>query len=182
MYDITNKKEVIREIKRYLYLVSEYVYPEIGRNTVDGIYDRSTEESIKKYQAIKGLTQTGNVDYETFTLLYSDFDKARAEMQATGYVLTDDGFPISFGDMNEDVRVIHGIIGELRSVFTELYDVGSGSYYSKRTAKSVRMLREIFGFPSGEHIDEPLYLRMLAEIKAHKRNKQTDDLKRQKRV
>ena len=182
MYDISDRSEAIREVKRYLYFISEYVYPEIGRNTIDGIYDPSTKESIKKYQAIKSIPATGLVDYKTFTLLFEDFDNARSKAQSPGYVLTDEGFPISFGDMNEDVRIIHGIIGELRLVFTELYDVGNGSYYSKRTAESVRMLRKIFGFPPGEHIDEQLYNRMIKELKAHKRNTWTNDLKDQKRV
>jgi hypothetical protein len=182
MYDITSRTEVVREIKRYLYLVSEYVYPEIGRNTIDGIYDSSVAESIKKYQKIKSIPATGAVDLKTFTHLYSDFDKARNKLNSKGYVLTDDGFPISLGDMSEDVRIIHGIIGELKNVFSELYDVGNGSYYSKRTAGSVRMLREIFGFDKGEHIDEPLYLRMLEELASHKRNARTNDLKAQKRV
>ena len=41
---------------------------------------------------------------------------------------------------------------------------------------------EIFGFDKGEHIDEPLYLRMLEEIASHKRNARSNDLKAQKRV
>lgn len=176
MYDITNRKEVVREIKRYLYLVSEHLYPEIGRNTIDGIYDRATAESVKKYQTKMMLPVTGEVDYETFTLLFRDFDSVRTKLNEDGYLLTDAGFPISLGDMSEDVRIIHALIGELREVFRELYDVGVGSYYSRRTVESVKMLRKIFGFRDGEHVDEQLYRRMLEEIRAHKRNKQTNDL------
>lgn len=182
MYDITNKSEVVREIKRYLYLVSEYLYPEIGRNTIDGIYDSQTAESVKKYQKAKMLKETGEVDYETFKYLFSDYDGVRKMLNAKGYVLTDNGFPISFGDMNEDVRIIHCMIGELKQVYTELYDVGNGSFFSKRTAASVRMLREIFGFESGEHVDEALYQRMKIELDSHKRNTRTNDLKGEKRV
>lgn len=182
MYDITNRNDAVREIKKYLYLVSEYIYPKIGRNTIDGIYDASTAESVRKYQAEKSLSVTGKVDYETFNHLFKDYCMARAMVDATGYLLTDEGFPLSLGDMNEDVRILHAVIGELRSVFSELYDVGTGSYYSKRTAQSVKMLRDIFGFPSAEHVDEALYRRMLTEVSAHKRNARTNDLKNQNRV
>ena len=44
------------------------------------------------------------------------------------------------------------------------------------------MLRKIFGMPDGEHVDEELYQRMVAEIEAIRRNGKTNDLKTVKRV
>ena len=182
MYDITDKSNAIREVKKYLYLVSQNMYPEIGRGTIDGIYDSQTRKSVASYQKIKKLPETGTVDLNTFNLLYKDYYSTQRRLLSKGYIITEDGFPLSIGTMNEDVRIIHAMIGELNDIYTELSEVGHGSYYSKGTAESVKMLRKIFGMPDGEHVDEELYQRMVTEIEAIRRNGKTNDLKTVKRV
>ena len=182
MYDITNKYDVVREAKKYLYLVQEYLYPEIGRNSIDGIYDESTVSSVKKYQEYKGLSPSGYIDLKTFDLLFNDYDSIRRNLNAPKYIITSNGFPITHGEMSEDVRIIHGIMNELKRTFTELYDVGHGSYYSKRTAENASMLRNIFGLRDGDDVDSELYQRMILELDAHKRNIMTRDIKEKKRV
>ena len=75
MYDITDKKEIVREIKKYLYAISTSTYPEIKRGTVDGIYDQETEDSVKRFQEIKGLPITGVVDFMTFNAISEEYEE-----------------------------------------------------------------------------------------------------------
>ena len=177
MYNIADKNEVIREIKKYLYAISTNTYPEIGRTTIDGFYDKETADSVRRFQEIKNLGADGIVDYLTFLALYAEYKSIIDKENTKDYIVEDSGLPIVFGDLSEDVRALHILINQLRNVHKEIASVGTGSYYSKRTEAAVRELRKIFGMQDGVGVDAILFNRMIAELDAHKRNMKTDDLK-----
>ena len=177
MYNITNRSRAVREIKKYLYFVAEYGYPEMPKTTIDGIFDKETANSVKGFQKAVGISETGIVDLITFNHLYSAYKRIVDDKMTRDYVITDNGFPIMPGDINEDVRVVHTLISELGRIFTELQSVGNSNYYSKRTENAVHQLRKIFMLNDEPFIDKILFERMIAELDAHKRNKKTNDLK-----
>ena len=176
MYSMYDRQAAIREIKKYLFTVSRYVYTEIPKTTIDGFYDSETANAIGAFQAISELPITGSVDLRTFDALYALYNAAVTDFNTNDYIIEDRGFPVSPGDMNEDVRTVHLLINELADRFTELENVGTGNYYTNRTANAVRLLRHVFGFTDGETIDKGLYLRMIAELDAHRKNDKRNHL------
>ena len=177
MYDITDKKEVVKEIKLYLRTVAEGMYPEIGINTIDGFYDTQTADSVKKYQIIKKLPATGSVDMKTFDTLYLDYKKTTDKADIRGYLVESSGFPIMPEDISEDVRALHILINELGKSYPDMEYVGTGNYYSQRTSKAISYLKEVFLLPSGAGVDVLMYNRMIAELDSQKRIEETADLK-----
>lgn len=168
MYNAYNKKAAIRTVKEYLYVVSETLHPEISRTTIDGIYDEDTKKSVAEFQNLKFVEPSGEVNYETFTLLYKDYKSAKEDFIIADYIIEDSGFPIARGDMSEDVRVIHILIKELSKTHTNITGVGTGNYYSNNTAKVIEELRKLFMMPSGNHVDKELYTRMKKEVNAQR--------------
>lgn len=168
MYNIANKTEAIREIKKYLFVISEFVYPEIERNTIDGIYDNRTRASVAKYQQIKGLSSTGEVDYATFEALYDDFDNARDDFYIRDYVIEERGFPIVRGDISEDVRAIHLLINELAKTYTSVDDVGTGNYFSARTENAIKAFQTLFMMEETGAVDKFLFKRLKRELAARR--------------
>ena len=61
MYNISDRNEVVREIKKYLYLISTTTREEIGRTTIDSFYDEATAEIIRSYQRATGINESGIV-------------------------------------------------------------------------------------------------------------------------
>ena len=57
--------ESVRTIQRQLNAINKN-YPGIERVAVDGVYGPKTTDSVKKFQEIFGLPQTGAVDYSTW--------------------------------------------------------------------------------------------------------------------
>ena len=49
---------------------------------INGNYSRVFEQAVKDFQADFGLEQTGEIDYELYTLLYADFSSFPSETQA----------------------------------------------------------------------------------------------------
>ena len=177
MYNIYDRSEVIREIKRYLYTISTNTRKEIGRTTIDSYYDNETAQIIKNYQRAIGIQDNGVVDYITFQNLaneYLQINKAKTNRQT---LITGNGFPLTRGMANEDIRILNIIITSLREIYKELPFVGNSNYFSRNTEKAVYQLREIFMMNKSGEVDSELFDRMLIEIDAENRKKKTNDLK-----
>ena len=166
-YSIKDRGTAIKEIKKYLYLISENMYKEIPRNTIDEIYDSETKKAVLKYQEIKGIASTGWVDLETFDSLYADYLLLLEDIDADDYILSN-GFPLKKGMISEDVRLIHLMINELRKTYQNVDYVGTGNYYSAETEKAVMYLRKLFGLEDGKDLDKRLYFRMKKELRSRK--------------
>ena len=164
MYQQSNKNAAVKEIQTYLYLISDRMYADVPRIPIDGIYDSETEAAVIKYQEIKGISQSGAVDYETFTALYNDYSRIIEYEETNGYIFGDGSLPLKENDQNEDVRALHVMISELRKAYPNIPDTGNGSYYSARTGDAVEALSEIFMLPKSRILDRSLYKRMLTEI------------------
>ena len=62
-------------------------YPEIKRGTVDGIYDDEARDSVKRFQKIKSLEETGIVDYLTFMALADEYRHIEYAVEKYGDML-----------------------------------------------------------------------------------------------
>ena len=166
-YSINDRGSAVKEIKKYLYLISENMYKDIPRNTIDEIFDSETKAAVIKYQEIKGIEATGTVDLETFDRLCSDYLLLLEDINTDDYILSN-GFPLKQGMINEDVRLVHLMINELRKTYQNIDYVGTGNYYSAETEKAVLYLRNQFGLEDGEGVDKRLYYRLKKELRARK--------------
>ena len=169
MYNINDRPSAIREVKKYLYAISKLLYQELPRTTVDSYYDFETESAVKEYQRIKGLFPSGEVNLETFTLLFNDFNTAKENDMRIEYVIFEDAFPMSVGTQNENVRILHTVINELTNRFTTLSAVSKGDFYSEKTKDAVRTLEAIFGMPDSGIVSQSFYSRLIDELYAHRR-------------
>ncbi|UFH54606.1 peptidoglycan-binding protein [Spirosoma sp. KNUC1025] len=78
-----NTKKDVRKIQSWLTLFS-IINPAAATATgIDGDFGKATEKAVKNFQEVKGLTQTGIVDEETFSLLTAPMRNAFTK-QSTG--------------------------------------------------------------------------------------------------
>ena len=166
MYIQSDKRSAVKEIQKYLFFLSDRKYEDIPRIPIDGIFDKETQAAVIKYQEIKSLTPSGIVDYETFTALYADYSEAIANSYAAEDIIIAKELPLDENDQSEAVRALHTMINELRKHYPQIEDVGSGTYFSKRTANAVEKLRELFILSSSRTVDIELYRRMVIELRA----------------
>lgn len=163
MYKTDDRNAAIKEIKKYLYTLSQSIYPSIKRTTIDGIYDDETRDAVKDFQAIKGYPRTGVVDFKTFTALYNEYVLALDHNQQS--LLTDGNFPMSIGDMNEDVRLLHIYVNELAKIYTTIDNIGTSNYYSNETADAIEALSALFMLKSSKSTDKTIFDRILYDVK-----------------
>lgn len=175
MYSMNDRQAAIREIKKYLYVISTRVYPQIGRTTIDGQYDEPTRAAVREFQRIKRLNESGEVDIDTFNALYEAYSRAKDDLCALDYVVEGKPFPFGIGASGEDVRALNILINELTREHTDLKHVGTGSYYSSRTARSVSGLQRAYGLEESGAVDKNTYSRMLMELDAIRRRDKNPD-------
>ena len=66
-YDLENGSSgaKVRQLQEQINVIAG-AYPAIPRIAADGIYEPATEASIRKFQSVFGLPQTGITDYKTW--------------------------------------------------------------------------------------------------------------------
>ena len=65
-YDLSvgSSGDKVRQMQEQLNVIAG-AYPALPKVDADGIYGTATENSVRKFQSIFGLPQTGVVDYKT---------------------------------------------------------------------------------------------------------------------
>ena len=71
MYFLSDSPAAIREVQKFLYVISYRVNSDVPRVAIDGIYGPETEAAVIAFQEIYGHSASGSVDRETFDSLYT---------------------------------------------------------------------------------------------------------------
>ena len=82
MYSINNKRQSILEIQKALLLLG---YGETHLVPLDGIFGEYTRDAVMHFQSENGLTVSGKVDYDTFSVLMEASNKSTAPNNTVVY-------------------------------------------------------------------------------------------------
>ncbi len=164
MYRLGDKRAAIREIQKYLHFISDRTAPEIPRVAIDGFFGEETKNAVKAFQNYVGISESGAVDYETFTLLYEEFSKAKLLYKAEGYFIDEKLFPFKPGDMGREMLYINLMLDELGSIFQGIGRVDLKPYFSLSTENAVKEIRSIFMLEPIPLVDILLFDRMRNEL------------------
>lgn len=171
MYRLGDKCAAIREIQKYLHFISDRITNEVPRIAIDGIYGNESKEAVTAFQEYKGIAKTGEVDYETFNLLYSEYLKAKFLHESENYFIDEKHFPLKLGDKGNEALLINLMLDELGKVFVSLGRVELKPYFSFQTEEAVKAVREIFMLDDSPLVDILLYDRMRYELLIRSREK-----------
>lgn len=170
MYFLSDTSAAIREVQKFLYVVSYNVNDEVPRVAIDGIYGPETESAVRSFQQIWGLEISGKVDRATFDALYVVYREAVLDQSLSDILLTEDGFPIVLGTQNNDVIAVHLLINELGKTYRDIGFINvKSSYFSESSQSAVKELQKIFNLSITGDVDKYLYERMKKEHEAIKR-------------
>ena len=152
MYDISDKRNAVKEIQRYLFQISDNHIP------LSGIYDENTRNEVLLFQKNKGINQSGVVDRATFELLYEDY----IAMEDSDY---DMKFPLLPGSYGENIRDINKKIAAILDFYGIFHRMHSSPYYSKETELCIEKIRQIYNLKNFSGIDKELYSRIISDCK-----------------
>ena len=164
MYSLGDESAAVREIQKYLHFISERDFIEIPRVAIDGVYGEETKDAVKAFQKYKNILPSGEIDYETFQMLYEEYLNAKLLYEAEEFLIDAKNFPYKYGDSGNDVLLLNIMLNEMSEFYSEMNKVDLKPYFSSETEKAVKSARKIFILGDTAYIDAIFYDRMRYEL------------------
>ena len=159
MYRIYDKGEAIRSVQTYLRLVGNpdiFVAP-------SGIFDENTRLSVIDFQREYGLTPSGIVDYETFVLLYDEYDAVTKRSEVRDMTDSFISFPILPRERRDAMLHINRSLGRIMDYYGFTHRLRDSNFYSSETSEAIMILRRVYIMGDVDLIDEEFYRRMIID-------------------
>ena len=148
MYHIDDKVCAIKEVQRLL-----------GLNQT-GVYDRDTIKGVRAIQEAYALEKNDFVDYKAFVAICREYRKG---LKTHNHYLYAPKYPYRVGNMDTNVTLIHSALSPVLEDYRYEGQIPSGSFLGESTITAVNYLRNIFGMPCRDEIDELFINRLLLE-------------------
>lgn len=148
------KTSDIREVQKYLRLVSQY-NPNIPTVVPDGIFNEETAEAVRKFQQEYGLPETSRVDSETWDKLYEIYREAAEYYAALETIqpLRSDIRMLERGGAGYPVYIIQIMLNTISQFYDNLDAPRITGVYDDATENSVKEIQHIAGIDETGRID-----------------------------
>ncbi|MBQ9809395.1 MAG: peptidoglycan-binding protein [Ruminococcus sp.] len=149
----------IRSLQIYLNRISGN-YPAIPKiPSADGIYDQATENAVKVFQQVFGLSVTGEVDQATWyriTYIYTSVKKI-AELDSEGVrwdeIETQYTEDLKIGMQSVEVSILQYYLAVIGAYYAAVEPVEITGYFGEKTERSVKSFQRVFGLPQTGEVD-----------------------------
>ena len=146
------QSEQVRGLQYFLAVVGAY-YESVLPIEITGIYDARTEASVRSFQRVYGLPETGIVDEATWNDLYRAYAGIAASIpkeDAEWIPALYPGTVLQEGITSEDVRILQTYLTYIHNTVQEVPAVRSTGYFGPLTKASVTAFQRYAGLtPNG---------------------------------
>lgn len=144
------QSDEVRMLQYYLAVIGAY-YEAVQPVEITGYFGEMTEKSVRSFQRVFGLPQTGEVDRATRNDLYRAYNGI-AEAVKPDYtaVALYPGTVLREGDSGSSVRIIQEYLTLIHQTYPNIPAVNNTGYFGPLTRQSVTELQRQFGInPTG---------------------------------
>lgn len=141
----------VSEIQYYLAVIGAY-YEAVAPVEITGYFGEETENSVKSFQRIFGLEQTGVVDRETWYDLNRAYQGIvdSVPFDSSAQVALYPGIALKEGVTSEYVKLLQEYLTVINSVYPEVPAVNNTGYFGPLTRQSIIAYQKLFGItPTG---------------------------------
>ncbi len=142
--------EDVRKLQYFLAVIGAY-YEAVQPVDITGYFGSETEASVKSFQQVFGLPQTGVVDRATARDLYRAYfgivESQPAPDAVAGNVILFPGAPLKEGDSNEYVRLLQTYLSYIHQTYPEVNDVSTTGYFGPVTKSAIMAFQKLYGQP-----------------------------------
>lgn len=142
----------VRNMQYYLSVVGAY-YSSVLPIRITGVYDQQTEDSVRSFQQVFGLPQTGVMDRTTWNDLYNAYlgivENVPINLEGENAVLFPGVF-LTEGMTNEYIRVLQEYLTYIHQSYPNIPEVSATGYFGPVTKSAVTAFQRQFGLnPTG---------------------------------
>lgn len=140
----------VRNLQYYLAVIGAY-YEAVKPVEITGYFGEETEESLKSFQRVFGLPQTGALNRDTNNDLYRAYmgivEAVRPEYTAVALY---PGTVLREGASGDSVRIMQEYLTFIHETYPEIPAVNNTGYFGPMTKRSVMEFQRVFGInPTG---------------------------------
>jgi len=137
--------------------------PEIVHVNIDGIYGPATERSVISFQRYYGLPESGEVDYETFTLLNEEYEiliaKNASPEKAADFTRSLSGDQAEYMQNFDLVQKIQMMLNTLAIIYDYPY-IEENGIYDDLTRQNIVIFQNINGLEESGTVDRKTWNRL----------------------
>lgn len=148
-YDLSVGAEgnLVKSLQYYLAVIGAY-YESVLPVPVTGYFGEQTNRSVRSFQRIFGLPETGTVDLETWNDLYRAYAGIVESVPiSTDTVALFPGNVLREGQTSEYVRILQEYLTYISRTYTDIPAVNATGYFGPVTRSSVTAFQKRFGLP-----------------------------------
>lgn len=142
----------VREVQYYLAVVGAY-YQAVQPAEITGYFSSDTEQSVKSFQRVFGLPQTGIVDRYTWNDLYRAYEgiaqTVRPEYTAVAIY---PGMILREGASGDPVRILQEYLTYINRSFPNIPAVSNTGYFGPLTRQAVTEFQRQNGIPATGYV------------------------------
>lgn len=138
----------ISEIQYYLAVIGAY-YDAVVPIDITGYFGEETEKSVKSFQKVFGLPQTGVVDQATWNDLVRAYQGIveSVPFYENSNVALYPGTILKEGTSGESVRILQEYLSYIHETYNNIPAVNNTGYFGPLTKQSVMAFQKEFGLP-----------------------------------
>lgn len=139
----------VRTLQYFLAVIGAY-YAQVMPVDITGYFGEETERSVKSFQRVYGLPQTGVVDRQTWLDIYRAYDGIvdSIPIDDGSDVILYQGRVLREGMRGEDVRVLQEYLTFINRTYPNIPAVENTGYFGPVTRSSVLAFQRQFGLPA----------------------------------
>lgn len=157
MRDITDERNNIKELQRYLRELHHDTNGAIPLVNLDGIYGDETTAAVAEFQREHNLPVTGRVDNATWDAIYREFLAALERRRPPTGIMpfpNEDGYEVSDGEESDVVAAIQLVLSLLANLYDDIDGTSSGGVYGEPTAADIRAFQARHRLPVTGKVDK----------------------------
>ncbi len=134
-------------LQHFLDYISDFV-PTVTPVTVDGSFGDTTENSVLSFQQTYGLTQNGEVDGNTWDVIYNVYlglIESLPLVYTEGTVLPFPGRILREGITGDDVRLLQNYLNYIADTYTSIPKITPDGDFGPATTAAVKAFQSLFG-------------------------------------
>lgn len=157
MRDITDERNSIYELQRFLRELHHKTGSVIPLVNPDGIYGPETAAAVRAFQSEAGLPVTGEADLVTWNAIYKAYSEAvmlRAAPHPIYPFPEEDGYEIAEGEHSDIVAIVQFMLRLLANAYDNIDGLPPEGVYNDATVKDIRTFQMSHGLPVTGRVDK----------------------------